>query len=93
MLADFDELMDQINLSTKTVDGQPLGLKISNIPRRSLLREMGLRNRDVITGVNDQAITGKEQAAEFFQKLSEAGNISINIMRRNRNRQINLNIE
>jgi type II secretion system protein C len=92
-LADVDGLMAQLNISTKTADGQALGFKISNIPRRSLLWKMGLRNRDVITGVNDQAITGEEQAAEFFNKLSEGGGFSINIMRRNRNRQINLNIE
>jgi type II secretion system protein C len=92
-LTDIEELMAQLNISTKTADGLPLGFKISNIPRRSILWKMGLRNRDVITGVNDQAFTGKEQAAEFFNNLSAGGEFSINLMRRNRNRQINLNIE
>jgi type II secretory pathway component PulC len=54
---------------------------------------MGLRNRDVITAVNDQPITGPEQAAEFFTKLAEGGDIRIDIMRRNRNRELNLKIE
>ena len=92
-LADLGGLMEEINISPNTQDGQPSGFRISNIPRQSILRKMGLRNRDVITDVNDQPITGPEQAAQVFEKLSQGGEISINITRRGRSRKINLNIE
>jgi type II secretory pathway component PulC len=54
---------------------------------------MGLRSRDVIVGINGEDIKGPEQAAEFFGKISEGGEITIKLKRRRRTRQINLNIE
>ncbi len=39
------------------------GLRITNIKTGSVFTKMGLRNGDVILGVNDKTITGSEQAA------------------------------
>jgi type II secretion system protein C len=71
-LSDLTGLMEQLNISPNPKEDQSAGFKISNIPVRSILRRMGLRNRDVITAVNDQPITGPEQAAEFFVNLRKA---------------------
>ena len=47
--------------------------------------------------INDQVITGPDQASEFFRMLAEGGEVSIQVRRsrgvRHRSRQINLNIE
>ena len=40
---------------------------------------MGLRTGDLITGVNDQTITGPEQATEFFQTLKQGGDVTIKV--------------
>lgn len=53
---------------------------------------MGLCNRDVITAVNDQPITGPEEAAEFFEGLSEGGEVTININRRHSPIKLRLDI-
>jgi len=58
-----------------------------------VLRKIGLRSLDVTEGVNDQEITSPERAAEFFQTLAEGGEVTINIKRRRRSRQIKLSIE
>jgi type II secretory pathway component PulC len=51
----------------------------------------------VVTQINDTAITGPEQAADFFRTLAEGGEVTIQIQRsrgvRRRPREINLNIE
>jgi len=58
---------------------------------------MGLRSGDLIIGVNDQAITGPEQATEFFQKLKQGGDVTIKLGAgrgvRIRGRVIHLKIE
>ena len=66
-------------------------------PKPGMLREMGLRNGYVVTQLNDQEITGPDQAAEFFKTLAEGGEVSIQVSRsrgtRRRPRQINLDIQ
>jgi len=47
----------------------------------------------VITAINDEAVTGPEQAAGFYETLSRGSEVTINFQRRRRNRQIRLNIE
>ena len=73
--------------------GYPTGFRIGRIARQSILRKMGLRSRDVITGVDDTAIENPEQAAEVFKKISEGGEVTVTIERRRRARKITLNIK
>ena len=96
-LADADKLEQQLNIEPYVKDDQPAGFTIGKIPPESILRKMGLKSGNAIMGVNDEAITGPEQAAEFFQKLAEGGEMSIKarIGRgvRSRTRWFHLNIE
>ena len=91
-LADHDGLLQQLTIIPYKAGEQPAGFRFGNIPYNSILRKMGLRSRDVITGINDEAITDPAQAAGFFQTLSEGGDVTIKIKRRRRTRRIQLNI-
>jgi type II secretion system protein C len=92
-LTDTDKLLKEVTISAYMKGGEPAGFRLGRIPAQSVLRKMGLRSRDIIIGVDDEDITGPDQASDFFQKLSDGGEISIKIMRRRRTRQLNLNIE
>ena len=96
-LADTDQLLQELKVSPFMQGDEPAGFIISNIPRGSVLTKMGLRNGYVVTQLNDQAITGPDQAADFFRTLAEGGEVTIQVRRsrgvRRRSRQINLNIE
>jgi len=96
-LADTERLMQELKVSPFMQGDQPAGFIISNIPRESVLTRMGLRNGYVITQLNDQAITGPDQATEFFRTLAQGGEVSIQVRRsrgvRRRSQMINLNIE
>jgi type II secretory pathway component PulC len=67
------------------------------LPPESILIAMGLRSGDLIIGVNDQPITGPEQAAEFFQTLKQGGDVTIQVGKgrgvRIRGRVIHLKID
>jgi type II secretion system protein C len=91
-LADHDGLLQQLTIIPYKAGEQPAGFRFGNIPSNSVLRKMGLRSRDVITGINDEAITDPAQAAGFFQTLSEGGDVTIKVRRRRRTRQIQLSI-
>ena len=96
-LANTDQLLQELTISPFMQDDQPAGFIISKIPRGSILTKMGLRNGYVVTQLNDQEITGPDQAVEFFRTLAEGGEVTIQVRRsrgvRRRARQINLNIE
>ena len=76
-LTDIGELEQHLNIEPYEKDYQPAGFTISNIPPESILRKMGLKNGSAIMGINDEAITGPDQAADFFQTLSEGGEMTI----------------
>jgi type II secretion system protein C len=92
-LADIDGLMQQMSVTPYTQGEQASGFRITNIPRDSVLRKMGLRSRDVIVGIDDETITSPNQAADFLQRLVGGGEVTIKFKRRRRTRQIKLNIE
>jgi type II secretion system protein C len=96
-LANTNQLLEELSITPFMQDDQPAGFIISKIPRGSVLTRMGLRNGYVVTQINDTAITGPEQAADFFRMLAEGGEVTIQIQRsrgvRRRPREINLNIE
>jgi type II secretion system protein C len=92
-LADINGLLQQMPVTPYMQGEQPSGFRISRIPRDSVLRKMGLRSRDVIVGIDDESITGPDQAADFLQRLASGGEVTIKFKRRRRTRQVKLNIE
>jgi general secretion pathway protein C len=91
--ADMDGFMKELRIVPYKSGDQPSGFMIGSITPQNVLRKMGLRSRDVITAINDEAVTGPEQAADFFERLSRGGEVTINFQRRRRDRQIRLNIQ
>jgi general secretion pathway protein C len=96
-LGNVDQVIQELSISPFMRSGRPAGFRIGKLPRDSILIGMGLRTGDLIIGVNDQAITGPEQAAEFFQTLKQGGDVTIKVGKgrgvRMRGRVIRLKIE
>lgn len=96
-LGNVDQVIQELNIAPFTRAGKPAGFRIGTLPRDSILIAMGLRSGDLIIGVNDQAITGPEQAAEFLQRLQQGGDVTIKVGKgrgvRMRGRVIRLKIE
>ena len=92
-LADVDRLMQQIRISPYKLGDHPSGFRLGNIPGGNVLRKMGFRSRDIIKEVNDQDITGTEQAADFFSKLAEGGELTVELKRRRKTRRMKIVVE
>jgi len=96
-LGNVDQVIQELSISPFMRSGRPAGFRIGKLPRDSILVGMGLRTGDLIIGVNDQAVTGPEQAAEFFQTLKQGGDVTIKVGKgrgvRLRGRLIHLKIE
>jgi len=92
-IQDVSQLMNQVNIRPHFYQGQPDGMMLSRIKPNSLFMRMGLRNGDVITGVNGRDITSVDDALGFYENLKSADNVKLNLKRGGRQRTIEYSIK
>ncbi len=85
---DMASLMTQVQIRPHA-DG---GLSLSSIKPNSIFRRMGLRNGDVITGVDGNEITTVDDALKLYDNLKEANSLSVQLRRRGREKNIEYTI-
>jgi type II secretion system protein C len=90
---DSEKILQEVGVSPYMQGDQSAGFRLNSIQANNILRKMGMRSRDVIVGVNGEAISDPEQVEDFIRTLGEGGEVIITIKRRRRTRQLKLNIE
>ena len=90
---DVAQLMNQVNIRPHFTQGQPDGMMFSRIRPNSIFMRMGLRNGDIITGVNGRAISTVDDALGFYDGLKSADNVTVDIKRGGRPRTIEYTIK
>ena len=90
---DLNTLMKQIRIRPHFKDGKPDGLTISGIRSRSIFSEMGLRNGDVIIGVDGNSIESVDDALKLYESLQSASGVQVQVRRRGQLRTIDYKIE
>jgi general secretion pathway protein C len=91
-MQDVTKLMTEIAIKPHMENGQPAGLAMSNIKPNSIFRRMGLRNGDILKGVDGQEIQSVDDALKFYGSLKEADSVNVQIQRRNQIYNLNYNI-
>ena len=92
-MANLNELMQQVRIRPFMEGKRPAGFLVSNIKPGSLFSKMGLRNGDVIQGVNGENITTPYQAVELYESLMEGGEIALEIKRGRRKQNLRYEVE
>jgi general secretion pathway protein C len=92
-MADLNELMQQVRIRPFMEGRNPAGFLVSNIKPGSLFSKMGLRNGDVIQGVNGATIATPDQAIELYESLMEGGVIDLDIKRGRRTQKLRYAVE
>jgi general secretion pathway protein C len=92
-MANLNELMQQVRIRPFMEGKQPAGFLVSNIKPGSLFSKMGLRNGDVIQGVNGETITTPDQAVELYESLMEGGEIALEIKRGRRQQNLRYEVQ
>lgn len=88
---DFVEQLDNLGSFMKDVRltphfnaGQPDGFMLSNLPANSVLARMGLRNGDIMKGVNGQRFGSLEDVLQIYQQLQSEPTLELEIERGSR---------
>jgi general secretion pathway protein C len=88
-LKNINELMTQVRIRPHFRDGKADGLSISRIRRDSIFTKLGLRNGDVVQGINGKPIASPDDVMELYEQLNSGAPMSLQINRRNQPRTIN----
>ncbi len=90
--ANLDTVLQRVQNSADPSGGQPGEFLISGLDSGSLLSEIGLREGDVIQGVNGERVTTSEQISDFIRMFEEGGDFSIQLVRKGTSKEVLLNI-
>ena len=90
---DVNQLLQQVRIMPHFQNGKPDGLSFTNIKPKSIFSKMGLRNGDVILGVDDQSIETVDDALDLYERLKSSDQIRLRIKRQGRQKTIEYNIE
>ena len=91
-MTDVASLMTQVKIQPHMEDGIPAGLSLSSIKPNSIFRRMGLRNGDVITGVDGNDISTVDDALRLVDNLRSSSSLSVQLRRRGRDKTIEYRI-
>jgi general secretion pathway protein C len=91
-MTDVASLMTQVQIQPHMENGVPAGLALSSIKPNSIFRRMGLRNGDIIAGVDGTEITTVDDALKLVDSLKSASTLSVQLKRRGREKNIEYNI-
>lgn len=92
-IKDITKLMTQVKITPHMEDGVPNGLALSNIQPNSIFRRMGLRNGDVLMGVDGQQIQSVDDALRLYDSLQTAENVKVDLKRRGREKAIEYRVK
>jgi general secretion pathway protein C len=95
--SDLEESLQDVNqiLSEARIrphfnsDRVPDGLIVTGIRGNSIFRRMGLRNGDIVQGVDGNPISNPDDIISMYNNLKSASDVAIQILRRGREQTIN----
>jgi general secretion pathway protein C len=85
----INDLISQATIQPHYTDGEADGLTVTGIKAGSIFRKMGLRNGDIVKGVNDNEIKTAEDLISMYNDLRSDSNVALQIIRRGRETNLN----
>jgi general secretion pathway protein C len=85
----INDLISQATIQPHYTDGQADGLTVTGIKAGSIFRKMGLRNGDIVKGVNNSEIKTAEDLISMYNDIRSDSNVSLQIIRRGRETSLN----
>jgi general secretion pathway protein C len=91
-LKNVHQLLSQVRIRPHFSDGVADGLAVSNIKPGSVFARMGLRNGDIVQGLNGRGIQTPDDVMEVYQRLKSGSSVTLQVMRNGEEKIINYQI-
>jgi general secretion pathway protein C len=92
-ISDVSALMQQGKIRPHFSEGKPDGLALTRLRPDSIFTKLGLRNGDIILGVDGEKIQSADDALKFYNSLKSSPNVAIQIKRKGEIKTIDYTIE
>lgn len=86
-------LMQQARVRPHFTNGKPDGLSLTGIIPDSIFHDMGMKNEDIITGVNGKPVESIDDVFKFYGSLQAAQSVSLQFKRGGQLKTIDYSIE
>lgn len=80
-LKNVHQLLSQARVRPHFSEGKPDGLAITHIKRGSIFEKLGLKNSDVIKGLDGKEIKSPDDVLQMYEKLTVGSEVAIEIER------------
>ncbi len=90
-LRDLNKLLSQARIRPLFKDGQADGLIITQIKADSFFSKLGLRNGDIVQGIDGKSINSPDDILGLYGKLRSGSQVSLQITRNGASKTINYN--
>jgi general secretion pathway protein C len=88
-LENVNKLLSEVRVRPHFRNGKPDGLALSRIKKGSLFAKLGLKNGDVVQGMNDSNIESPDDMMALYKKLKSGSRVKLQIKRRGQTETIN----
>ncbi|OQX27864.1 MAG: hypothetical protein BWK80_03050 [Desulfobacteraceae bacterium IS3] len=92
-ISDVSSLMQQAKIRPHFSEGKPDGLALTRLRPDSIFTKLGLRNGDIIVGVDGEKIQSADDALKFYNSLKSSPNVAIQIKRKGEVKTIDYTID
>jgi general secretion pathway protein C len=92
-LENMHHLAKGLRIVPHIVDGKTDGLRLSRMKSRSIFREMGLKNGDVIKAIDGRKIESARDAVQLYKKLQSSASLKLQLTRWGKEKTIQWHIE
>ena len=86
-LKNINDLLSQVQVSPHSGDGK--GLSITRIAPDSIFSELGLKDGDIIRGVNGRTLKEPDDLISLYRRLKSGSHVSLQIIRNGNRKTIN----
>ena len=82
VVQNMSQFMTQLRARPHFQNGKPSGFLLTNIKAGSLVGQLGIKNGDILKGINGQAITRPDELIQAYQQLQNEDMIQLEIERK-----------
>lgn len=91
-LGHLENILDKAIIEPHAVNGQTEGLRVTGLENIPFVKDIGLRNGDIIRQVNGHHLTNKRKAYQIFQKARTQPTLSVELLRQGKMEELSFNL-
>jgi len=92
-LKNINKLLSEVRIRPHFKGGKPDGLSLTRIKADSVFAKLGLKNGDVLQGVDGRSIKRPDDILSLYKKLKSGSRISLEITRKGKQKTVNYRFE